>query len=527
MNAMVQARWTLPLLAFVGLCAACRSAPPSETAGAEGRRDGNPPRVAIVSGSQAIRELTTTSYRGGFEAKTAVYETLVKRDDAGRISPGLASSWSYSDGGRTLRLELRPGARFHDGSSVDARSVRLHMQRWIGLPEHDWLLASRAIRAVEEDGDGAVVLRIDPPCDVLPDLCAVNPAAITAPGTRDFEGEFATPIGSGPWAWEGVREDGRVIRVVRWNERENKRSTARVIDLVRYEQPDCRILVQDLLAGTIDAIVESWYVKIPRDLVTELVADPTLRFVEGPGSSTVYLYFRLDTGPCADVRVRRAIADAIVREELIDRTEDGHADPTHTWAPPGCADWPASRAESTDGVRPAVDAPVRLLARGDSNGSDQLDLARAIAEQCASAGIDVRVVEARGAAYGEAVRGGLFDVRIETTWGMPYDPDLSLRARFLDPLTYPSATTPPVHGREPRTAELVRDLAVATDQAARVRARDAVQAHLDEQAIVVPLFVPRRIAVVRRGIGGTPLDRDLYRLDTTLLTTNSAPRSMP
>lgn len=512
-----------------GLLAACAArgygglhddAPRVDEAGQD-----RPARIAIVSGVQAVGRLTTATYRGGFEAKTAVYETLVKRDDAGGISAGLASAWTYSDDGRTLRLQIRPGARFHDGSIVDARAVRLHLRRWVGLPEHDWLLASRAIRDVEEDGADAVILRLDPPCDVLPDLCSINPAGVTAPGTLDYEGEFASPVGSGPWAWDSVREDGRVIRVVRWNERENRRVASRVIDLVRYEQPDCRTLVEDLRRGVVDAVVESWYVKIPRDLVRELERDPALILTEAPGSSTVYVSFRLDVGPCADVGVRRAIADAIVREDLIARVEDGHADPTWTWAPPSCADWPAA-VERTSRESGVPSTPVRLLTRVGGTG-DQVALARAIAEQCARVGLQLQVVEASATAYSEAVSSGAYDARIETTWGMPYDPDLSLRSRFLDPLTYPTATTPPVFGRDARTAELVLHLARATEFADQVRARAAVQAHLDEEAIVVPLYVPRRIACVRAGFGSTPLDRDIYRIDMTQVTTNSVPRSMP
>lgn len=508
--------------ASLALASACASSPHVESVDASAR----PPRVAIVSGAQAVKTLTTAIYRGGFEAKTTVYETLVKRDDHGRIAPGLASSWAYSDGGRTLRLELRRGARFHDGSAVDARAVRIHLRRWVGLPEHDWLLASRAIRSVEEDGENAVILRLDPPCDVLPDLCAVNPCGVTAPAALDHEGTFAAPIGSGPWALESVREDGRVLRVVRWNERENQRVASRAIDLVRYEQPDCRVLVADLVAGRVDAVIESWYVRIPRDLVLRLANDPAFVVDEGPGSATTFLSFRLDAGPCADPAARRAIARAIDREELVARVERGHADASSTWAPPHCDGWPAPRARASTDAKPS--RPVKLLVRADTDTNDQRALADVLVEQLARAGIATEPLVVAGAAYAEAVRGGHYDVRIESTWGMPYDPDLALRGRFLDPLPYPSASTPPpAHARHPRTRDLVEALARATDPDEQARARAAVQDHLDAEAIVVPLYVPRRIAVVRKGIGATPLDRDLYRIDATLLATPKPARSMP
>lgn len=510
---------------LVGMLVAIANSCASDTASRD--EVTRPPRVAIVSGAQAVKTLTTAIYRGGFEAKTTIYETLVKRDDAGRITPGLATSWEYSDGGRALRLVLRPGARFHDGSLVDARAVRIHMRRWIGLPEHDWLLASRSIRSVEEDGPNAVILRIDLPCDVLPDLCAINPTGVTAPATLDHEGAFASPIGSGSWAFDSVREEGRVIRVVRWDERENRRDASRVIDLVRYERPDCRTLVEDLRAGSIDALVEGSYLKIPRDVVGELERDLALRFVEGPGSTTVYLSFRVDVGPCSEREVRRAVSAAIDRRALIEIAENGRADPSANWAPPGCVGWNAKAMSSPIAPRVAPGTTLRFLARADPDVGDQRPLARAIAAQLERAGLAVVVVEVLGAAFDEAVRGGDFDVRIETTWGMPYDPDLALRHRFLDPLSYPSASTPPIHGRTPRAAELVASLARATDPTEQALARAAVEEHLADEALVIPLYVPRRIAVTRCGVGSTPLDRDLYRIDMTQLTTSASARSIP
>lgn len=41
----------------------------------------------------------------------------------------LAESWSFSPDGRTLTLNLRPGVKFHDGTDLNAESVRLSIER--------------------------------------------------------------------------------------------------------------------------------------------------------------------------------------------------------------------------------------------------------------------------------------------------------------------------------------------------------------------------------------------------------------
>jgi Bacterial extracellular solute-binding proteins, family 5 Middle len=52
-----------------------------------------------------------------------LYETLVRFDCQGRPLPGLAESWTSSEGGRRWTLTLRTDAAFWDGAPVTARDV--------------------------------------------------------------------------------------------------------------------------------------------------------------------------------------------------------------------------------------------------------------------------------------------------------------------------------------------------------------------------------------------------------------------
>lgn len=52
-----------------------------------------------------------------------LYEPLVRVDCRGRAYPGLARSWSSSEGGRVWEFTLREGAAFWSGESVTARDV--------------------------------------------------------------------------------------------------------------------------------------------------------------------------------------------------------------------------------------------------------------------------------------------------------------------------------------------------------------------------------------------------------------------
>jgi hypothetical protein len=53
-----------------------------------------------------------------------LYETLVRTDCHGRVSPGLAASWQRDPNGRTWIVTVRENARFSDGTPVTAAEVQ-------------------------------------------------------------------------------------------------------------------------------------------------------------------------------------------------------------------------------------------------------------------------------------------------------------------------------------------------------------------------------------------------------------------
>src|SRR3954454_7789353 len=57
------------------------------------------------------------------EALLAIYDTLIRFDQDGNLTPGLAQSWTISPDLTELTFTMRPGAIFHDGVKVDADAV--------------------------------------------------------------------------------------------------------------------------------------------------------------------------------------------------------------------------------------------------------------------------------------------------------------------------------------------------------------------------------------------------------------------
>ena len=60
---------------------------------------------------------------------TMIYDTLIQRDDAMQLKPGLALSWQSVDP-LTWQIKLRPGVKFHDGERVLAKDAVASINRW-------------------------------------------------------------------------------------------------------------------------------------------------------------------------------------------------------------------------------------------------------------------------------------------------------------------------------------------------------------------------------------------------------------
>ena len=99
-----------------------------------------------------------------------VYETLIRLDCTGAVTPGLAQSWASDDGGRRWIFTLRPAARFSDSTPLTAVDVFAALTR-------DSLLLDRSGIAVE--GHDQVSVRFDASAAGVPPVFADTALVVT------------------------------------------------------------------------------------------------------------------------------------------------------------------------------------------------------------------------------------------------------------------------------------------------------------------------------------------------------------
>lgn len=77
----------------------------------------------VVGMPTAFNPLVATATRADLDVAALVYDGLVRFEPDGRLTPGLAASWTVAEDGKTVTFRLREGVRWHDGRPLGADDV--------------------------------------------------------------------------------------------------------------------------------------------------------------------------------------------------------------------------------------------------------------------------------------------------------------------------------------------------------------------------------------------------------------------
>jgi len=384
-----------------------------------------------------------------FRILVNLYEGLVRFAEASlEIEPGLAESWQVSPDGRSYTFRLRPGVRFHDGTTFDAEAVRFNFERMLDSdhPFHHtgpFPLASfffGAVDGIEVVDSLTVRLRLSEPfAPLLANLAygtgmMVSPTAVAAHGS-DFGRH---PVGTGPFrfaSWES-RE-----RVVLDRNTDYWETPAKIEHLVFRPIVDPVTRTVELLGGGLDIALE-----LPPDTIAVLRDRRGMRVAEAVGPHLWFLILNTRERPFADRRMRLAANLAVDKQNLVrhvlqDTAESayGPVPAAFAWAyDPELVGYAYDPARARALIRNAgypqgVDVDL-LVPQGGSGMLDPLRMAEAIQADLADVGIRARIQTFEWNAYLARVNQGLAGLgdMAAMAW-MTNDPDtlpyLALRSK--------------------------------------------------------------------------------------------------
>ncbi len=321
------------ICAAFAACSERLAAPVHRPAAASGPVHGGTLRLASIGGIRGLDPAGPVDGVAG-EAINLIFAGLVEDDPTGAVVPGLAESWTVSDGGRTYRFVLRPGVRMHDGAELVAgdvvRSVRRALDPSTPNPNASYFADVQRVSAQSPyvvtfelaDADATFLARLAMP--------TLRPTCKSAGAT--YRDDW-TPCGAGPFRLEpdGWKR-GTSLRLVRHGA--YFRPGLPYLDAVEWTYSVPALAQQFRLEdGTLDVV---------RDLaqagLARFMSDDRWRPYGRPEQDTAIYGEAMNTRlpPFDDVEIRRAVAAAIDREHYR-MLQPGLMAPLSQALPPGLA----------------------------------------------------------------------------------------------------------------------------------------------------------------------------------------------
>ena len=256
-----------------------------------------------------------------------VFESLTIVAENGEVQPNLATSWEVSEDGLTYTFTLAEGVAFHDGSTLDADDVVYSFDRAMGEdsvnPSKDIFEPIESVKAVDPQ---TVEITLKNKDAFFLFNMGQGDSAIVA--SESVETNNANPVGSGPFKFDSWTRGDRLTLV--------KNPGHRDADDVALDKVVFRF-ISDPAAATAAMMAEELdaFPGFPApELLPQFEADPRFRVNVGSTEGEVILAMNNAKPPFDNVEVRRAVATAIDRDEIIEGAMYGQAVPIGSFYPP-------------------------------------------------------------------------------------------------------------------------------------------------------------------------------------------------
>ncbi|WP_029554639.1 ABC transporter substrate-binding protein [Verminephrobacter aporrectodeae] len=317
----------------------------------------------------------------------SVYESLVHHNSRTfAVEPVLATSWKEISPTQ-VRFVLRQGVRFHDGSAFTADDAVFSLQRAMAKTSTftPYAQGIRQVTKVDEytidvllSAPNPVLLRQLTELRIMSRAWALKNRSVEPRDMKGRDENFAhrNAMGTGPYTLESWQPD--VKMVFKRNPHWWGTMEGNVTEIVYTPIKSAATRMAALLSGEVDMVLDP----APQDLA-RLRANPEMKVVDGLEFRTIFLgmdQFREELpgsnvqgrNPLKDVRVRRALYQAIDAEAIARNIMRGLGKPNGTLVAPMVA----GHTEAVGKRLPySVEAAKKLLAEAGYPDGFEVDFA--------------------------------------------------------------------------------------------------------------------------------------------------------
>ncbi|MFA5810904.1 MAG: ABC transporter substrate-binding protein [bacterium] len=472
--------------------------------------------IAIAASPITLDPRLATDAEGD-KIASLICEGLLARDEDGDLIPLIAERFErVSD--TSYRFYLREGVRFSDGTPLTAEDVVFTFHSIMdGSIASPFRGAFERVAAV--DAESPQIVRFDLKGPFAPFLSyltrgivskKVAEAAGTAFGSR--------PICVGPYKLVRFVPDSVVELAANDAYYGEAPKNARLIfDVIK----DDNVRAMKLMKGDVDLVQNA----IPALMQGGLLKGGAIEMEDGDGTVMAYLGMNLTDPILSNPKVRKAIAYAIDRDEIISHRFKGMASKANSILSP--RNWAYDRElaqyeydpqkakallDEAGFKDPDGDGPLPRfrLKYKTSTVKERVEIARMIAHQLEKVGIDARVVPYEWGTFYRDIRKGNFQI-YTLSWVGVAEPDI-----FYEVCN--SSQVPPNgmnrdHYSNEEVDRLVEQGRTTLDEEKRKEIYARVQRILFDDLPYIPLWYEKNVTLYRRGVEGVSVRPDAsYRV---------------
>lgn len=413
--------------------------------------------------------------------------------EGGDFQPDLALSYSYSDDFRKLRIDLRKGVTFSDGTPFDAEAVAYNFTRY-RKPESYNSQYFDDVTAVTAVGKHRVELTFREPNATMISFLTYTPATLIGSPTaiKKAGSSFGLePIGAGPFTVASNKPSEELL-LRPFDGYYNAKNVH--LEEIRFinTSPEAQVAYQHVASGSIDSTYVS-AVSTPPNVLDDASKNPNITVDKD--EDTLYAFLPVNTfrPPFDKLAARKAIDYCTDRESIAKNVQRGWVNPAYVPAGTDSLYYPeggvaAARAQFPYKFEPAkgkdlVDQLGGLTFTLYNIGGHSQVIANALAQQWQKCGIEAKVESIPGPQLSQAYTDGSYQMAFIFTGGTN---DPQLYTGFLDPTTAQGK-----HGfaaEHPEIVNLIRSGTTTDDTAKLTRIWREVWAKLNELAVVIPIM---------------------------------------
>ena len=479
-----------------------------------------------------IDDINVHLYAGSMIAQGLVFEGLVENTSDG-VKPCLAESWDISDDGTVYTFHLRRDVKFTDGEPFNAAAVKANIDAVQANKErHKWIVLSAKIKSCDVVDDYTVNLVLtEPYYPTLIELGLTRPYRMMSPksfkdgGTKDgvsyYAGTGAYKLGEhvvNQYATFEASEDywggAPKIKTVTLKVMPSGETT-----LLAFRKGEINLLFGTYNSGMIDA-----------DSILAFQKDSKYQVkFSDPCATRFLLTNSMPDRLISDKNIKQAVWYAIDRDSLCKSVFSGLETPAQTVfdkSVPYCNVALASKEFSKDKAKSLIEQSGWTLDSGtgyyakdgktltlefvyNSSVASNKTVGEFIQGNLKDVGIELKLTPSESSSVQKVRSAGTYDLYLDSTWGLPYDPQSTLTAMFAQSSYLNAIDKLACHAD---LEKWVNAAVVSTDEKTRQENYTNVLKTLQDECVFIPLSYSSVSIVADADLKGVGFSQTQYEV---------------